>query len=136
MIIKPENILIVSFLITMLLYTIVRLFYKYQSDHSMSLIELEIEKVQCKLIEKFNSVERLPLIPVFFVNSKYIIRIQYKKWSFFRKNKFEYNLVNSNEKLIGIYDTDELDKLVSHIIKQDKIDIINYKKESLEKDFI
>jgi hypothetical protein len=44
--------------------------------------------------------------------------------------------VNSNEKLIGIYDTDELDKLVSHIIKQDKIDIINYKKESLEKDFI
>lgn len=134
--INPKNILIVSFLITMLLYTIVRLFYKYQSDHSMSLIELEIEKVQCKLIEKFNSVERLPLIPVFYVNSKYIIRIKYKKWSFFRKNKFEYNLLNSNEKLIGIYDTDELDKLVSHIIKQDKIDIINYKKESLEKDFI
>ena len=55
---------------------------------------------------------------------------------FFRKNKFEYNLVNSNNILIGIYDTDELDKLVSHIIKQDKIDIINYRKKSLEKDFI
>ena len=134
--INPKNILIVSFLITMLLYTIVRLVYKYQSDHSMSLIELEMKKVQCKLIEKFNSVQRLPLTAVFFVNSKYYIRIRYKKWSFFRKNKFEYNLVNSNEKLIGIYDTDELDKLVSHIIKQDKIDIINYKKESLEKDFI
>lgn len=134
--INPENILIVSFIITILLYTLVRLVYKYQSDHNMSLIELEMKKVQCKLIEKFNSVQRLPLTAVFFVNSKYYIRIRYKKWSFFRKNKFEYNLVNSNEKLIGIYDTDELDKLVSHIIKQDKIDIINYKKKSLEKDFI
>lgn len=39
--IKPENILIVSFLITMLLYTIVRLFYKFKSDHSISLIDEE-----------------------------------------------------------------------------------------------
>lgn len=133
--IKPENILIVSFLITMLLYAIVRLFYKYQSNHSISLIELELEKVQCKLIENFNSVQRLPLTAVFIVNKKYFIRVHYKKWSFFRKNKFEY-ITDNNEKLIGIYDTDELDKLVSHIIKQDKIDTINYKKKSLEKDFI
>lgn len=134
--IKPENILIVSFLITMLLYIFVKLVHKYQCDHSISLIELEMKKVQCKLIEKFNTVQQLPLTAVFFVNSKYYIAIRYKKWSFFRKNKFEYNLVNSNNILIGIYDTDELDKLVSHIIKQDKIDIINYRKKSLEKDFI
>ena len=83
--IKPENILIVSFLITMLLYIFVKLVYKYQCDHSISLIELEMEKVQCKLIEKFNSVQRLPLLPVFIVNSKYFIRVQYKKWSFSEK---------------------------------------------------